>query len=93
VDIKIKGGSKMKLEKCILSLNLKSLEKLSLAIGEGQKVNPEKEIVLARFGDEEWIKAIRKKEWNKISQMYSSTRFGTIMQIAGIIKKLQGDLL
>ena len=71
----------------IEGLNLTSMNNFCEAISKAQnnKIEMGKELILARYGDEDWIRAIRKKDWNSITKMYNRTKFSTMVKFINLI--------
>lgn len=64
---------------------MNALKKFVEALSAGMEFDMGKEIILSRYGDDEWIEAIRKKDWKKIKNMYTSTRFETVAKVGKLI--------
>ena len=77
------------LTEVIESLNLNAFIKLCEAFNKGINKN-KKEIIVARYGDKELIKLIKKKEWNTIAKIYNSIQFGTLITVGNIFNKIRG---
>ena len=75
----------MNIEKCLDGLNSKSFELLSIAISKGSKMKS-KPLVSARYGEKDWVDAIRKKQWDKISKMYNGTQIKVMMKLFAYLK-------
>lgn len=79
----------MKIEEAIKKMNMKGIEKFGNAIAKGQKIDTGKCLISARYKEEDWVKAIRSKSWDRITFMYNSTQFGVIIKIARLVEGLK----